>query len=386
MEALIEEERQQIKLEKRRQLKIARNISAPCSLQEALRAVPKTQLDLMRRLFNISGLSQLKKAELADELSKRIPSELIDRFFLLNEENYKLLRKLSRNEFIAAAELSLEKLAFLSDFSIAFPAFRKAKAELVITMPEEVRHVFQQAEKNNLQATVKRNTDYLNVTAGMLYYYGYLPNDTLYDMMTGMYGETFDMIEYMDILFFNIAEMDMPFIPADDGWLHCRVFGSEHLKEEQAMYPEVDYYPFTKEQFLQAADDQFVEYTPAMKKLLAFLQEGYHLSNEDLHEEALDFDTRIKNDISWDELITSAKEEFELPTAPIGELFTNHLMDVFMNTRQWKFKGYTQNEVNRLSTPEEHNVIDMQSYRKVRRNAPCPCGSGKKYKKCCGRK
>ena len=26
------------------------------------------------------------------------------------------------------------------------------------------------------------------------------------------------------------------------------------------------------------------------------------------------------------------------------------------------------------------------TYRKVSRNAPCPCGSGKKYKQCCIRK
>ncbi|OZM56868.1 hypothetical protein CIB95_08845 [Lottiidibacillus patelloidae] len=28
----------------------------------------------------------------------------------------------------------------------------------------------------------------------------------------------------------------------------------------------------------------------------------------------------------------------------------------------------------------------MDSYSKVRRNDPCPCGSNKKYKKCCGKK
>jgi len=29
------------------------------------------------------------------------------------------------------------------------------------------------------------------------------------------------------------------------------------------------------------------------------------------------------------------------------------------------------------------NVIDMKTRQKIGRNDPCPCGSGKKYKKCC---
>ena len=40
----------------------------------------------------------------------------------------------------------------------------------------------------------------------------------------------------------------------------------------------------------------------------------------------------------------------------------------------WAFNGYTKKEVN--SMPKE---------KKVGRNDPCPCGSGKKYKKCCGK-
>ena len=42
--------------------------------------------------------------------------------------------------------------------------------------------------------------------------------------------------------------------------------------------------------------------------------------------------------------------------------------------------------LNRLANRREivsANVIDMNTRRKIGRNDPCPCGSGKKYKKCC---
>ena len=37
---------------------------------------------------------------------------------------------------------------------------------------------------------------------------------------------------------------------------------------------------------------------------------------------------------------------------------------------------------------DEEDLEPQEPYRappKVGRNAPCPCGSGKKYKKCCGK-
>jgi SWIM/SEC-C metal-binding protein len=38
-------------------------------------------------------------------------------------------------------------------------------------------------------------------------------------------------------------------------------------------------------------------------------------------------------------------------------------------------------DLDRLQSP----VVQVKAASKVGRNEPCPCGSGKKYKKCCGR-
>jgi len=34
---------------------------------------------------------------------------------------------------------------------------------------------------------------------------------------------------------------------------------------------------------------------------------------------------------------------------------------------------------------KQYNVDNTATSNKVGRNEPCPCGSGKKYKKCCGK-
>ena len=55
------------------------------------------------------------------------------------------------------------------------------------------------------------------------------------------------------------------------------------------------------------------------------------------------------------------------------------MMECCNNTRLWANKGHTPNELLKL-----HTMPKLQTF-KIGRNEPCPCGSGKKYKKCCGR-
>ncbi|HCW53605.1 MAG TPA: hypothetical protein DG753_07705 [Clostridium sp.] len=54
-------------------------------------------------------------------------------------------------------------------------------------------------------------------------------------------------------------------------------------------------------------------------------------------------------------------------------------MNKFVNKiRLWRFKGESFNDKKAID-------ITVKSEKLVGRNDPCPCGSGKKYKKCCGK-
>ena len=50
---------------------------------------------------------------------------------------------------------------------------------------------------------------------------------------------------------------------------------------------------------------------------------------------------------------------------------------------QWK-KIYTEEELKRLYKEQKESTT-IRKVKKMGRNDPCPCGSGKKYKKCCGK-
>lgn len=50
---------------------------------------------------------------------------------------------------------------------------------------------------------------------------------------------------------------------------------------------------------------------------------------------------------------------------------------------QWK-EIYSEEELKKLCKEQKESTT-IRKEKKIGRNDPCPCGSGKKYKKCCGR-
>ena len=72
------------------------------------------------------------------------------------------------------------------------------------------------------------------------------------------------------------------------------------------------------------------------------------------------------------------------------------VMELANNTRIWENNGHTPNEIfEKFEKPhlrplpdkpfglDGADIFDFKTGKKVGRNDPCPCGSGKKYKKCC---
>ena len=64
------------------------------------------------------------------------------------------------------------------------------------------------------------------------------------------------------------------------------------------------------------------------------------------------------------------------------------LNEQWMATPRAAFEGKTPAEVSQ-ENPSLASFKKVETYRRseprIGRNDPCPCGSGKKYKKCCGR-
>ena len=68
------------------------------------------------------------------------------------------------------------------------------------------------------------------------------------------------------------------------------------------------------------------------------------------------------------------KRNIQFNTMAEFQKVVTQIQKVNKNTRKWSLKGYTENE-----------LALIPSKKLLGRNEPCLCGSGRKYKKCCGK-
>lgn len=82
---------------------------------------------------------------------------------------------------------------------------------------------------------------------------------------------------------------------------------------------------------------------------------------------------------SWDVQFANEK---------VKEKFTNALVEWMYGIHRWSECGYSRKELQRENLDSKYiehvNKKNVKSEKKIYPNDPCPCGSGKKYKKCCG--
>ena len=161
-------------------------------------------------------------------------------------------------------------------------------------------------------------------------------------------------------------------------------FEGEIYKYEVAS--KKDRYLPSKEVFLQYADDDYRDETPAFRALEGYLRKTY---DKDLHDFAVDIQNELyKTGDDFDgnrftEVTDYAVKELEnkygIAMSSLDKLneLIGYLQDMANSTRLWINNGHTTAELNREAVNEHA--------KKIYPNDPCPCGSGKKYKKCCGR-
>ncbi len=151
------------------------------------------------------------------------------------------------------------------------------------------------------------------------------------------------------------------------------------------------------------ADDDYLEDTAENLAMLRFLQTYYQLTEEEAKILLLD----IRDNIRFDLATVSDIVSFLIHTghsfradADVKQ-FAKVFMPYYNQTRMACNRGYSPDELSamRPRQPQAPTFMDLYGHKaapqpaknqpvkvtKVGRNDPCPCGSGKKYKRCCGR-
>lgn len=242
---------------------------------------------------------------------------------------------------------------------------------------------------------MNRITDYI---IALTHLYGLVHSSKvveIYNMQNEEKIEDIDMRRLRaDDICIDFGELDNNFVEVfTDYFVHSAIMENDDFYAQLTMRKNKPFYIPEQEELLKYKDDFYFEVNEEYNFLLSYFAKNFYNGNITKAEKLVEdikmycMDDNSINDIVH--LISIKRISFK------SEGQFNEMIDLVVklknNTRIWLNNGYTPNELFNINNktylkPLSNEVFDSRivvNKEKTGRNDPCPCGSGKKYKKCC---
>lgn len=363
---------------------------AIATLKEGLSSLTAAELKDIRKRLQIKNISTLKKVELIEYLVESIPILLSIIVSQFDEKRILLIRKIiANNGVISARNMEIEEVEYFPKTGFMFTGFRDD--DQVVMIPIELLPMLEKIiQEEKVLATIKRNTEWIKITHGLLYYYGTVPIDKLVDLVEKYTPIHADFLAYNQVIF-DAMEFYQEMYIDRYGYSYWEVLEPLVILQEQASRKNLDYYPFSKKQLLEAGEIGYVERPKGYHQLISLFIHEYKLPKQEAMAFVEDCIMNVKLGYQPGQLLQYIQMQLEFESLEAVQRLMDVVVPLMNNTREWYLKGYTSEELfaqeKKALQPlpvKKGEVIDFQLGQKVGRNDPCPCGSGKKFKKCCG--
>lgn len=341
----------------------------------------------LAKLLALKNYSKLKKKELVDKIAERI----------LDEEHAELIFLLTQDEEIGLFEAACNGQTIINEEQLKSFDFLYGKGyifiseDLKVTVTEDVKEVYNRintAEFKNKRERFKLVSDYCRASVRL---YGVVPVEKLIEIFNGHNEIEATLEEIMDACEgSDIKNDDFTF---HDGYVVgielLENNGYEQLLKEQDDKP---YYIPSKNEFLKYNEEMYYEITPQFNRLKECILALELTKDEEL---AYSICEGVQIAIILGAEVNDLFEEFEFKGVPIKnrkqvEKLLPHIGNLINHTRGIWNRGYTAKELDMIKG--ENKIVEFpttsireESEKKIGRNEPCPCGSGRKYKVCCGK-
>ncbi|WP_010293371.1 SEC-C metal-binding domain-containing protein [Clostridium senegalense] len=350
------------------------------SLKECLSDLTKNNLTDLAGIYEIVGRHKMKKDMLVDALCSKIQDANIlqEDLVPVDDNGMKLLQELRDEKYIECTTMPVENYIFLYNIGMAFTYISENKVYIV--MPTEIKDV---VKKINFEELAVKQERYRNVQEYLLAFsnlYGIFEIEFFMNIFNDNNDEKLDEKEFLYILDKFAGSLGMVEFD-DERVIHQALLVNEGEYETlQELRKGKEYKILSKEELLKYADEDYVELTEEHIKLKKFLNEmcvDTELAKETFEDICMglvdsDFDIqRVLFELDRRKIEIKSRKQLD----EIVKLVAN----VSNNSRKWSNKGFTPKELSlrKLNVNANKKIVG--------RNDPCICGSGKKYKKCCGK-
>jgi len=401
-------------------------------LKHILRMYDKESLLNYARDLEIKRTSGLKKDELAEKIANELlmPTVMRRRIAVLSSECRILLERAMREPFIPTPE-EMDDALCLHESDYAFLNKREQ-----LDVPVDVKIAYEKINTPEFRKYARKMSWLSQCLNFGEVFYGVFDKDVLrkiYNVRKG-YHISEEQLEKMC----NEFPDDMTECHMEEGQ---RFIVAEYLAYDDRyknlldIQAGKDFYIPNAQEVLDYARNLYLSQEPAYQNFREFLQHEIGMTYDEADAEALEIWDKIQFDIDFTEIVQYIIDVYEdLLDGTKIEKIIQLLQEVNNNTRMRIHRGHTPNEMMRKGMEEgcfsqrpivvpgstetanllksaleelkemgicvdfdsnaaivpnnssQNNVSGQvaNSFKKIYPNDPCPCGSGKKFKKCCG--
>lgn len=362
------------------------------NLETLLNNLTKNDLTDIRKSLDIKGASKLNKKELIEVLENKLKNNLnevisnigfyeyifLDRYF----DEIEYINKNTNKFDNAINDLKKKGIIFQIDMD-------KNKVVIPEELEDNIKENFIDEEEFNLGFYISK--DILKVVQVLLHYYGALSLEELYEIIHSMssnlnYGKNknieieFDRSYLTNLLsdnnrsYYGIKKQDNIYYVEDVINLSYVLQGHKAVQYLDYKELSINYIrKFNKEEF----------YIKPLEKLKKYMKENLNLKEEKLNEVMYSTSCLMKNAFSVDYIFQDIKGRIYLKNEEIERNIKDIITEINNNIEKWCLRGHSITEI-KLKEDKIYEKVEKVNHKgKIGRNDPCPCGSGKKYKKCC---
>ncbi|KXS47618.1 MAG: SEC-C motif domain protein [Halanaerobium sp. T82-1] len=326
------------------------NIEPDASYNQLLSNLTKNELNEMRKLWDFHGISQLNKAELIQELIKRIADNLESWIQYLGSEQTEFLKEIIMQcerysgAYIEVNEFTFHIAEYFQARGVVFLGQNQETAFFLI--PEKLRSKIKAIlNKKSIKKQIRLNDSYIKYAVGSAVYYGVLTPELLYNSLERFLTPEW-RIDPLDVVV-EYGEFSVLAYSAGPFFVLGAVEDASDILIERESRSDLDYYIPSKKEVENAYQKGHPSWNLAQRRFKKKLTSDYKLPDEEAEKVLFSFYLMINNNISTAEIIRILAENFGIDIFEEKDELIKLINDFHNNTKQWILKGYSPAELNR---------------------------------------
>lgn len=336
-------------------------------------------LEIAKR-HSMGGLSKLKKEELAERtITHILDHNVMGRYFLCaRNSEIKLFEQVAEGDF-QVPSFEAEEMDFLyaGGYVTAGPDSQFMVAKEVIKAYKEVNTPGFKEDRERLS----KIGDYLRAANAL---YAVTPTSVLLETFNKYEDKKLTVEELL-----HAYELLHPYRPVviyvDGSFVDGTLAGQNGMEGLQRMQKKVPYYIPAQQEIRFMADNGGFLMTQELSRLSKFLTDEMNVPDEVIPYMLRQVQAKLSMGGQLQEVVYGIEASgIMFESAEQIEQLTGIITDVWNHTRMVLNRGHKPYEM--VMKGLETVSVQRKSPPKIYPNDPCSCGSGKKYKKCCGKR